>query len=231
MHRTRALARTLFKWALRSAAGVLLFVASYAMAAWILPKVPVNNEFQEPEGGQLIFIRSNGVHTDLVLPLYSPTIDWRKNVPFANTASKDSAFNYVSFGWGDKGFYLETKEWADLKATTAIKAAFGLSGSAMHVEFSQEPIVDSQCRAVRVSEATLARLSEQVEAGFMRGSDKLPVWIAGRYYGSNDSFYEGTGSYGLFFTCNTWANSVLKKCGLPAALWTATDGGILRQYP
>ena len=40
MHRTRALARTLFKWALRSALGVLLFVASYAMAAWILPPVP-----------------------------------------------------------------------------------------------------------------------------------------------------------------------------------------------
>ena len=220
----------MLRWALRSLLGILLFAGAYVLAAWILPMISVNKDYQEPEDGHLIFIRSNGVHTDLVLPLTSTTKDWRMLLPFANTASGDSTHDHVSFGWGDKGFYLETKEWADLKVSTAFKAAFGLSGSAMHVDFSQKPTVNDQCRAIRVSEATLALVSEQVEAGFSLGADTRPVWIPGRYYGSNDSFYEGTGSYGLFFTCNTWANSVLKNCGLPAALWTATDGGILRQY-
>ena len=57
-----------------------------------------------------------------------------------------------------------------------------------------------------------------------------PQWIPHRHYDRNDAFYEGSGRYGLFFTCNSWANSVLKECGLPAAMWTATANGVLRQY-
>jgi uncharacterized protein (TIGR02117 family) len=193
--------------------------------------IHVHSNYRPPANGPLIYIHSNGVHTDLVLPLRSAAKDWSALLPFGNTASGDTAATHVSFGWGDKGFYLETKEWADLKVSTALKAAFGLSGSAMHIAFSSEPTVNAKCRAVRVDLATLALLTERVESSFEHDANGLPLWIADRYYGGNDSFYEGTGSYGLFFTCNTWANAVLKYCGLPAALWTATEAGILRQYP
>ena len=52
-----------------------------------------------------------------------------------NTKSKDSTAEYLAFGWGDKGFYLDTPEWSDLKASTAFKAAFALGNSAMHTTF------------------------------------------------------------------------------------------------
>lgn len=210
--------------------GLLLFVACYALGVWLLPMVPVHGDYQEPSEGQLVYIHSNGVHTDLVLPLRSTAKDWPALLPFANTESGDSTFTHVAFGWGDKGFYLETKEWADLKASTAFKAAFGLSGSAMHVTFCQAPVTGDECKAVLVDEAKLLRLTAAIEKGFTKGADGKPIWIAHRYYGTNDSFYEGTGSYGFFHTCNTWTNNVLKECGLPAAAWTALDGGILRQY-
>lgn len=210
--------------------GVLVCIICYALAIWLLPLIPVNNDFQEAPNGTMIYIRSNGVHTDVVLPLRSAAKDWSAELPFANTASGDSNATHVAFGWGDKGFYLETKEWADLKASTAFNAAFGLSGSAMHVTHCDEPVEGEMCLAVRVSDAMLQCLTTHVESGFAKGTDGKPVWIAHRYYESNDAFYEGTGSYGLFFTCNTWTNSVLKDCGLPAALWAAFDGGILRQY-
>ncbi|HXU27639.1 MAG TPA: DUF2459 domain-containing protein, partial [Bacteroidia bacterium] len=48
--------------------------------------------------------------------------------------------------------------------------------------------------------------------------------------GDNDSFYEAVGVYGLFYTCNTWANNGLKYCGQKACLWTPFEKGIFYQY-
>lgn len=225
------IARILLRILAKAGLALLAFIICYGLAVWLLPMIGANTGYVEPAIGEPVYVRSNGVHTDLILPLRSAAKDWTRELPFANTASGDSDFTHVAFGWGDKGFYLETKEWADLKASTALKAAFGLSGSAMHITFCSTPQLNERCRAVRVAEATLRCLSERIEAGFARGPDNNPQWIADRYYERNDAFYEGTGRYGLFFTCNTWANSVLKGCGLPAAQWTATAGGILRQFP
>jgi uncharacterized protein (TIGR02117 family) len=222
--------RTLLRILGKTALALITFIAAYGLAMWALPMIAVNGGYAEPSTGELVYLRSNGVHTDVILPLHSAVKDWSTELPFTNTISDDSAFTHVAFGWGDKGFYLETKEWADLKASTALKAAFGLSGSAMHVTFCRRLRVDERCRSVRVDAATLQALADRVEEGFARGADDKPLWIADRHYERNDAFYEGTGRYGLFFTCNTWANSVLKDCGLPAAAWTATAGGILRQY-
>ena len=65
-------------------------------------------------------ILTNGVHTDLVVPIKSAEIDWSKEIPIENTNSKSTNFNYLSIGWGDKGFYLDTPTWADLKFSTCL---------------------------------------------------------------------------------------------------------------
>jgi uncharacterized protein (TIGR02117 family) len=215
----------------RTLLAVLTFVLVYALAVWLLPCVGVNSGYTEPGDGVEVYVRSNGVHTDIVLPLRSPVRDWSRELPFAHTASGDSLFTHVSFGWGDKGFYLETKEWADLKVSTAVKAACGLSGSAMHVTFCERPMLDERCRSVRMTEDVHARLAATIASGFALDKEGRPRWIADRHYARNDAFYEGTGRYCLFFTCNTWANRSLMEAGLPAALWTATPGGIIRRYP
>jgi hypothetical protein len=54
--------------------------------------------------------------------------------------------NYLAFGWGDKGFYLNTPEWADLKVSTALNAAFGLSSSAIHSTFYKKLRENETCK-------------------------------------------------------------------------------------
>lgn len=223
--------RRIVKWIGRALLALVIFAALYALAMVLLPRIGRNTDYAAPAQGHILYLHSNGVHTDIVLPVRTNVKDWSRTFPFANTSSHDSAFTHIGVGWGDKGFYLETKEWADLKASTAIKAAFGLSGSALHVTYQNAPSVGEDCRAVVVSDSTLRLLVARIEAGFVQGGDGAPLWIAERYYGKHDAFYEGTGRYGIFHTCNTWTNSTLKDCGLPAALWTATAGGVLRQYP
>ena len=49
-------------------------------------------------------------------------------------------------------------------------------------------------------------------------------------YGNSDAFYDATGSYSLFHTCNSWTNNALKAAGMKASVWTPFDKGIFHQY-
>ncbi len=219
----------LLRIAVRALIGTIAFIVLYLLAAWSLPMITVNNDARQPANGTLIFIRSNGVHTDLVLPLRNAQKDWTRELSFTHTASRDTSM-YVAFGWGDKGFYLETPTWADLKASTAIKAMFWMSTSAMHVTYHKELQEDDHCRALRMSDAAYVKLIAYIDATFLRDARGDTQWISGHSYGADDCFYEARGTYNLFFTCNTWANDALKESGLKACLWTPFDKGLLRVY-
>jgi uncharacterized protein (TIGR02117 family) len=172
------------------------------------------------------------VHTDIVAPMHSALIDWNTVVPFENTDSKDTTFQYASFGWGDKGFYLETPNWADLKFSVAFKAMFHLGTSAMHVTFYKQMPVTGQCREIKISKKEYEQLILYIKKSFQYDANDKTIQIVTHNdgYGTDDAFYEATGIYDLFHTCNTWANNALKSANQKACLWTALDKGIFYQY-
>ena len=102
---------------------------------------PANRDFRAPDHGVKIYVFSGPVHTDLILPVESPSKDWRKAFPSEGFATSPDAFSHVAIGWGDRGFYLETPTWAELKASNAVKAMLLPSQSVMHVDFRFEPNV------------------------------------------------------------------------------------------
>jgi uncharacterized protein (TIGR02117 family) len=131
---------------------------------------------------------------------------------------------------GDKGFYLYTPEWSDLKASTAFKAAFYLSTSAMHTTFYRNMKEGTDCKKMLVTPDDYRALVQYIEDSFNPGADGNVQWISGYSYGKHDAFYEAKGRYSLFYTCNTWANSALKAANQRAALWTPYDKGIFYHY-
>ncbi len=110
-------------------------VGLYLGAAYGLARIPVAKADPAAPADIEIFIRSNGVHSDLVLPVKTAQIDWSQQLRYDHTQSNDPAFDYVGVGWGDKGFYLDTPTWAELKASTAIRAGFWLGTTLMHATF------------------------------------------------------------------------------------------------
>ena len=211
-------------------AGLLLFIGVYLLAAYGLSRISVH-EAAAAQNGIPVYILTNGVHTDLVLPIRTEQIDWSREIRFDHTLGKDTAMQYVALGWGDKGFYLETPTWAELKFTTAFKAAFALSTSAIHATFYRELKEGPDCVKLQLSAEDYARLVTFVRNSFTPGPDGHFIPIAtSAVYGKNDTFYEARGSYSLFRTCNTWANDGLKSCGQKACLWTAFDTGIFYHY-
>ncbi|WP_343688631.1 TIGR02117 family protein [Chitinophaga sp.] len=205
-------------------------VGLYLLFAFGLSRVTVA---AEPSGNRNIpmYILTNGVHTDLVMPVRTAQIDWSKSVLFENTIGRDTTAQWIAFGWGDKGFYLETPTWADLKFSTAFKAATGLSTAAIHATYYRSLREGNDCIRTSIDSAKYARLIAYIQQSFKRDEHgQIMHIVTNANYGRTDAFYEAKGSYSLFHTCNTWANSGLKASGQRACLWTPFDKGIFYQY-
>ena len=206
-------------------------VAIYVILGLGLPYISIGAKNDGQKKNIPIYIYTNGVHTDIVVPIKNNLQDWSSKILFDNTISKKQDFNYVGIGWGDKGFYLDTPTWADLKFSTAVKAAFWMSESAMHCTFYKTMTEGDDCVKIIVSEKQYQDLVKFIDAKFDKDDKGNYILIPTKaVYGKNDAFYDAKGSYSFMNTCNTWANDALKSAGQKAALWTPTDKGIFQQY-
>jgi uncharacterized protein (TIGR02117 family) len=210
--------------------GFAAFIALYFVAAWMLSRFGVKEEAGQPD--QItIYIWSNGVHTDVVMPVRHRLRDWSTALPFINTRGKDTTAQYIGLGWGDRGFYLETPTWADLKFSTAFKACFWLGRSAVHATYYRRVHESKDCVAMQISEAQYARLIRYIDNTFDLNDGSTPVVIpTNAQYSDADAFYEARRRYSFLRTCNVWANDALKACGQKAAVWAPFDWGIFHQY-
>ncbi|KYP14465.1 TIGR02117 family protein [Flavihumibacter sp. CACIAM 22H1] len=208
----------------------LLFIGLYLLTAYLLSSIKVE---READNGQevTIYILTNGVHTDIVVPAKNEQINWTETVRYNHTTGNDSSASWLAMGWGDKGFYLQTPTWAELKPSVAFRAAFGLGSSAIHTTYYKQLKESEICRKIRISKQQYQRLVNYIKASFQTDSGgQVQHIITTANYGTTDAFYEAKGSYSLFKTCNTWANNVLKAAGQKACYWTAFDTGIFSKY-
>jgi uncharacterized protein (TIGR02117 family) len=227
----RRFIKILWKTIYTTIACIIGLVALYMAFAWLLSKITVHKDFRnEGAAGVPIFVLSNGVHTDIVVPLFNKYKDWRPQVNPLQTIAADTTLNYAAFGWGDKGFYLNTPEWSDLTFSTAFKAMFFLGTTAMHVTFYKELKVGEQCVTITLSAETYKNLIVYIENSFEKDGNGNYLFIQHASYGENDCFFEATKTYNLFFTCNTWTNKALKQSGIKACFWTPFGEGILKNY-
>jgi uncharacterized protein (TIGR02117 family) len=164
------------------------------------------------------------------MPVKTPQFNWSNYVFYQHTQNNDTTLPYISIGWGDKGFYLNTPKWADLTFSTAFKAGFALSTTAMHATFYKEVIESDKCKKITLSIDQYQRLIAFITSSFAIAHGTYQKIYTNANYNRNDAFYEANGRYSLFYTCNTWANDALKSCGQKACWWTPFDSGIFNLY-
>lgn len=204
------------------AAAALYVGAAAALMLW-----PVRGDPPIPARGERItaLVISNGVHTDLVLPLQAGGIDWRRDFPPSQARAAPADAVWIGFGWGDREFYLNTPTWADLTLRRALGAVIGANPSLLHVSW----LATAQLRPgstwhISLTPAQYARLAAHVRASLPNGR---AVPIPGAHYGANDAFYEATGRYHLFETCNSWTGRSLRAAGVPVSRWTPFDFNVV----
>jgi len=186
---------------------------------------------EKPTHGDItIYMKSDGIHTDYVFPVYTKSFNWTKIISSNNTRGKDSMNNFVSIGWGDQGFFLNTPQWSDVKASTVFYACFYLGKSALHTNYLNELDFNYKHVKLIISSKQYFILCKHIIHSLKKDHKSGYRCIQNRGYWDTDSFYETNGSYGLFNTCNTWINTGLKKAKLPACLWTPMNSGIFHKY-
>jgi len=200
----------------------------YLLAALLLGTIPANRGWEEPKDGVTLFIRTNGVHTWIVVPAVSPEMDWRPFAPAVHLKDPNwGRASHVALGYGNRTFYLETPTWGDLSMKNAFLAAFGQGRSLVHVDYTHNPQADEFTKPIRVTHEQYARLAKHMAASFQRGPDGKTMPVLGRGYTSSDMFYEGVGPYSALYTCNAWTGEALRAAGVRMGLWTPLSQSLM----
>lgn len=222
------------KIAKRTGIGIGIFIGImilYLLTALGCSFISISGEEDQQRGEVEIYLLTNGVHTDIVMPVRSDLVDWSRIFPFDNTTGKNTDQHFVAVGWGDQSFYMEIPEWSDLTLRIAFRAVLGLGPSALHVTYYKRMTEDRDCVKVPISNDQYQRLITYIMNSRQTDAEGNSLYIeTNAQYGANDSFYKAKRRYSFYYTCNTWANNALKYAGQKRALWTLDCQGIFRHY-
>ncbi len=219
--------RSVVKIILRACLSLVLFLLLFLAFSWLLPLYRLNSTPTSAPKTIKMMVVSNGVHTDIAVPVRTEFMNWQTLFPPDTFDVTNDHYYYIAFGWGDKGFYLNTPTWSDLKLSTAIKAVSGFNETAMHVRYVKEQKKDSDhCQLLLIDSLKYSRLIACIKSSFQKQDDQL-IKINHPGYGEFDRFYEANGHYSLFNTCNNWTCAVLGRSGLKVACWSPLAGPLL----
>ncbi|MGY5353166.1 TIGR02117 family protein [Wenyingzhuangia sp. IMCC45533] len=205
----------------------VILLGTYFISVFLIPYITIRAETIQAAKEINIYIKSNGVHTDVIVPIKNQYYNWYQKFSQKDTKKESSKMKYVAIGWGDKGFYLDTPTWADLTLKTALRASLGLSTTALHTTYYDKIVEDENCVQIKISAQQYKNLCDYICESAKQENSKFVNIKTQANYGLHDAFYEAKGTYHLFKTCNTWTNTALKISGQKACLWTVTDHQIL----
>lgn len=174
-----------------------------------------------PAGPVALAIIANPFHSDLVFPVTGSGMDWAELFGLPLDA------RFVAIGWGNRRFYMETPQLADLKLGTLAVALTGTGDSVLHVAwYPGEPSGDEVHR-LDVTAAQAEMLVGYV-AGFVSKDRTGHVERFDVSYGADDAFFAASGRWSPILTCNEWLGRGLRAARIRTGIWTPFADGILR---
>lgn len=194
----------------------------YILISLLLTIIPVSKKVIPQTKPYTIYITTNGVHADIVLP---------KNLisdALLKGLINDSRDTYFSFGWGEENFYINTPTWGDLKFSVAFRAAFLKSKTLMHVTRYRD--LKTIWIPICITKEQLDKLNVYIAKSFDESSGKKTLVNGITYTPNQDNFFRAHGNYMFYRTCNSWLNKGFKESGMKGSLWTPFDFGIIRWY-
>jgi len=199
----------------------VVLVVLYLSMAVVLSVISTNPRLPHCQKRHTIYISSNGVHLDLIIPSELLNKDLLQELKPPYWAS------HIAFGWGDKEFYINTPQWEDLKPSIAFRALFTNSQSAIHVVWI--PSQQGNWSQVSLCDEQLLLLNQYIDSAFKKGAGGGIQEINAAGYTDRDKFYLANGSFNGINTCNQWVNKALKQAQVQTSVWSPFDKGVLYQ--
>ncbi|WP_417622149.1 TIGR02117 family protein [Parasphingorhabdus sp.] len=202
----------------------------YLLAALAGSLLPANQNWRSPDHGVELFVETNGLHTGIIMPLWSDVYDWTPLVRPAHLTDPSQYGSHILVGWGHEGVYRNTREWRDLRFSDALSAVFGSKNVLIHVDHLKYPqAYPHYRRRLIVSPAEYRKIASAIAEKFVLDQRGQAQPSPG--YGKKDLFYRSRGHYHAFNTCNNWTSDVLRQAGIRTGLWTPFQGGVMRWVP
>lgn len=202
----------------RTVRSLLYLTVLYLFFAVLLSVLSTNPKSYNCSEKKTIYVSTNGLHSDFIIPKQY------LNPKFLKAIKAKSSKKFVSFGWGDRDFYLETPTWNEAKASVILKAIFLKSESVMHIyAYSTK---QNDWKKVEICGKQFRELDNYIENTFKTDSKGEFLEIQSSDYSNDDYFFMAKGSYSLFKTCNNWVNQGLKSAEVKTAIWTPFDKGV-----
>jgi uncharacterized protein (TIGR02117 family) len=174
-----------------------------------------------------VCVASSGVHTDIIVPTKNHVVNWHQYISIADIGiDKNHDYSYLSFGWGDRDFYMSTPSVADIKLSTTIKALFLPTPSVMYVKgYNLIPDYwDVKC--IKINEIDYLQLMKFIQASFQLDTKGKNIRL-GDGHTNNGGFYAANGSYSILRNCNSWTAEGLRKADINTPLGDSIPSAIL----
>ncbi len=216
-----------FKWLALTLVGVFL---AFGLSGWIGSAIPRNGDWEEPDAAEArtveILVGSNGIHTEIAMPLITPEMEWRESFPASDIIDAQRDYTHVAVSWGERKFFLETPTWWDVNPITVVNAMIGGEG-VIHVAHYVRPAPSEDYRVLRLRPDEYRALAEEILSQTYPASEReaLPG------YARHDVFYAARGTYNLGNTCNQWTSDRLAAAGVETGSWTPFPGGVMKWVP
>lgn len=194
-------------------------IASYLVAATLGAAIPGRTApiTSEPSDRSIVLM-VGPIHYDILLPLDAET---RAVFGFAAADGvpllHDNA-EWLSVGWGSRAFYTNIGGYSDLTPGIVWRAATGDTSVIRLEPLGPLPLEHPKLREIKVSQAQLDALRNELRAAL--GHE--PVLLPQSGFGPYDRFYATDLGFSLARTCNVWVSDVLRRAGIEMGVWTPT---------
>ncbi len=194
----------------------------YILVSLILTTITIDKKDKITLCDKSIFISTNGVHLDIIFSKNDIDSKILKGIMHLETE------DYISFGWGDENFYINTPTWGDLTFSNAFQAMFLKSSTLMHITRYKQKRNDWV--EIRINESELQQLNNYILETFKKDELGNNIMLEDKGYSASDDFYKAKGSFSCFNTCNSWVNTGFKESGLKSCYWTPFDFGLMNKF-
>lgn len=202
---------------------LVLGVLLYLLLSIVVSLFTANSDVKvAPLTQKTFYLDTNGVHLSIIIPVDLLSEEVKKGLPLQHH------HKFMSFGWGDENFYLNTPTWNEFQFKYAFGAFFLNNPTAIHTKTYYRKRKDWV--TVALDAEKLAKLNQYITNTFVLDSLGKKIEIPQQIYGKGNHFYKAKGSYSPAKTCNTWANNAFKESDLKACYWTLFDFGLMRKY-
>lgn len=215
------------KWVGRALTAFLVVPAFYLTAALVGSLAPVNRQWMEPPEGTTVYIADNGIHADIIMPVQAQGLDWAPLIPKRDFANVPGSPAWIAFGSGERGVYLDTPTWLEIRPRT-VWAAIAGGPRVLHVEYVPSPYYT--VRQIRLRPEEYRRLWAAIRSDFLLDDRGNPQRIDHPGYGAADAFYRATGHANAVRTCNAVVANWLRLAGVKTSLWSPFIPGLLWRY-